>query len=241
MNFRSALDRTLFLLSVPKCVCCKGRLNYGELSLCPKCSAEFEEIKTRNCSRCSRILSECFCSTEFLSSHFVKGVVKCFRYDPREENLAANGLIYSLKRDNRDDVLKRCTAELCRAIENSLSPDNSFVVTNVPRRKGAIVKYGIDHSELLAKGVAVYFGIKYMKLLKSNAKSEQKTLTKDERLHNTDFQLVSDDSLKGKSVIIIDDIITTGASVASSATMIKSLRPKNIYSAVLGIAYRDDQ
>ena len=228
------------MVSVPTCVCCKERLNYGEFAICPKCSAEFEEIKTRNCSKCNKLLHECSCSTAYLTSHFVKGVVKCFRYNPREQNLPANSLIYSLKHDNRDDVLKVCTAELCKAIRSNFEIDGDFVFTNVPRRRKAIIEYGIDHSELLAKSVAKSFGSEYIKLLKSKAKLEQKSLTKEQRLKNTDFVLITDASLKGKNVIIIDDVITTGSSVGAAATMIKALRPDHIYAATLGIAYKDD-
>jgi predicted amidophosphoribosyltransferase len=137
-------------------------------------------------------------------------------------------------------VLEKCTTEICKAIENSFEIDESFVFTNVPRRRRAIVKYGMDHSELLAKSIATRFGVPYVKMLKSKAKEAQKTLSRDERLKNTDFRLISDISLKGTSVIIVDDIITTGASVSASASMIRSLSPKNIYAASLAIAYRDD-
>ena len=173
MSLKGVFDRFLFLLSVPTCVCCKERLNYGDLALCPKCSAEFEEIKTRNCSRCSKILSECSCSTRFLESHFISGSVKCFRYNPREGNLPANSLVYSLKRDNRDDVLKKCTSEICTAITNSIDVDESFVITNVPRRHKAIVEFGFDHSEVLAKSVAKSFGVDYVRFLNSKAKSRK--------------------------------------------------------------------
>lgn len=240
MSLKGTFDRFLFLLSVPTCVCCRERLNYSDLALCPRCSAEFEEIKTRNCSKCAKILSECSCSISFLESHFISSSVKCFRYNPREGNLPANSLIYSLKRDNRGDVLKRCTFEICTAITNSINVDESFVITNVPRRHKAIVEFGFDHSELLARSVAKSLGVDYIRFLKSKAKSEQKQLKADERITNTDFELKSFESMKGKNVIIVDDIITTGASMAASATLIKSLRPKNIYSAALGIAYKDD-
>ena len=240
MSFSDAFDRFLFLLSVPTCVSCKTRLDYGQKAICPKCSAEFEEIKTRNCSKCAQVLSECNCTPDYLKGHFVKGVVKCFRYDAREDHLASNSLIYSLKRDNRSDVLKKCTIELATAIENSLILDNSYVITNVPRRRSSIIKYGIDHSEILAKSIAKHFGVSYIKTLKSKAKAEQKSLSRDERLKNTDFYLITNVSLKDKNIIIVDDIITTGASIAASATLIKALGPKNIYAASLAIAYRDD-
>ena len=240
MLIKDVFDYSLFLLSVPKCVGCSEKLRFRENAFCPKCSAEFEEIKSRNCSKCAKLLSECSCTTNYLERHFVKKVVKCFRYDMREENLHANALIYSLKRDNRDDVLRKCTDEICTAISNSFTPDDSFIITNVPRRKNAVIEYGIDHSALLAKSVAKRFGLEYVSLLKSNARREQKTLSFEERLKNIDFELTTDKSLKGKSVIIVDDIITTGASVSAAATLIRSLGTRNIYGASLAIAYKDD-
>jgi competence protein ComFC len=170
----------------------------------------------------------------------VSKVFKCFRYNASGERIPSSSLIFSLKRDCRDDVLKKCTDELCLSIQNSISVDESFIITNVPRRKSAIIKYGIDHSALLAQSVAKRLGVKYLKTLKSKAKSEQKLLTHEERLKNSNFVLITDESLKGKNIIIVDDIITTGASVGSSATLIRSLHPKNIFAASLAIAYKDD-
>lgn len=240
MNLKVGIDYLLYLLSVPKCVGCNEKLDFGEKAFCPKCSADFEEIKTRNCSRCAKVLSECSCTTHFLSTHFIKGVFKCYRYDIRDENRPANALIYSLKRDNRDDVLQKCTDELCKAIQNSITPDESFIITNVPRRRKAVIEYGIDHSALLAKSIAKRFKIQYLNLLESKTKREQKTLTFEERLKNIDFELLSNSSLKGKNVIIVDDIITTGASLSVASSLIRSLGPKNIYGASLAIVYKDD-
>ena len=240
MKFREAFDRFLFNLSVPTCVCCRSRLDYGELAFCPKCSVGFEENKTRNCSKCVKLLCDCSCSSEYLSAHFVKKVVKCFRYDTRGDHVPSNSLIFSLKKDFRDDVLKRCTLELCRSIQNSITVDDSYIITNVPRRRGAVVEYGIDHSEMLAKCIAENFGVTYVKLLRSKVKVAQKSLSREERMKNADFELIKDLSLKNKNIIIVDDIITTGASVGACASMLRALSPKNIIAASLAIAYRDD-
>ena len=139
MNIKNIMDRVLFALSVPKCVCCKTRLDYGENALCLKCSAEFEQFKTRNCSRCARKLNMCSCSNDFLEAHYIKRTIKCFRYLNRNDATPGNALIYSLKRDNRSDVLKRCADELEYAIRNSISDLGGYIFTNVPRRKSAII------------------------------------------------------------------------------------------------------
>ena len=240
MKNKAIMDRVLFALSVPKCVCCRKRLNYGEKALCLKCSAEFEEFKTRNCSKCARILSECDCSSSYLESHYIRRVIKCFRYIGNDEVTAANGLIYSLKRDNRADVLEVCTDELSAAIMNSVEHPETYIFTNVPRRGDAIVEYGIDHSELLAKSVAKKLGAQYRKIFKSRAKKAQKSLDTEDRFKNADFRIIDDRDLTGKCIIIIDDIITSGASMSKAASLIRSLGSKNIVAASLAIAYKDE-
>ena len=211
MNIKNIMDRVLFALSVPKCVCCKTRLDYGEYALCLKCSAEFEQFKTRNCSRCARKLNMCNCSNDFLEAHYIKRTIKCFRYLNRNDATPGNALIYSLKRDNRSDVLKRCADELEYAIRNSISDPGGYIFTNVPRRKSAIIEHGIDHSELLARELAKRFDAEYISLLKSNAKKPQKSLETLDRFKNADFYISKNIDLTGRAVILVDDIITSGA------------------------------
>ena len=240
MNIKSIMDRVLFALSVPKCIRCNQKLDYGQKAFCPKCSAEFEEFKTRNCVRCGRVLNRCDCSTRFLESHFVTRVVKCYRYLHRVEAEASNELIYSLKKDHRRDVLEVCTDELELAISNSIEHPENCVFTNVPRRKAAIIQYGFDHSALLLQEVAKRFDAEYISILKSNAKKPQRSLDSAERMKNADFDIVKDIDLTGREVIIVDDIITSGASMRSAAALIRSLGCKKITVACLAIAYKDD-
>ena len=239
MNTKAIMDRVLFTLSVPKCVACHKRLDYGNKAFCLKCSIEFEEFKTRGCANCGRILNECDCSNDFLSAHYVKRVIKCYRYLSRDKMTPSNALIYSLKRDNRTDVLDRCAEELSLAIQNSIPDPEAYLFTNVPRRRSAIVEYGIDHSQLLAKALARRFNAEYKPILKSRAKRAQKSLETDERFKNADFLISHNIDLSGKKVIIIDDIITTGASMGKAAALIRSLGAREIVGAAIAIAYKD--
>lgn len=239
MNIKNIMDRVLFALSVPKCVCCKTRLDYGENALCLKCSAEFEQFKIRNCSRCARKLNMCSCSNDFLEAHYIKRTIKCFRYLNRNDATPGNALIYSLKRDNRSDVLKRCADELEYAIRNSISDPGGYIFTNVPRRKSAIIEHGIDHSELLARELAKRFDAEYISLLKSNAKKPQKSLEAADRFKNADFYILKNIDLTGRAVILVDDIITSGASMSKAASLIRSLGCREINAVSLAIAYKD--
>ena len=239
MTFKDFKDSLFFYLSVPKCVGCKERLSRTDLALCPSCLEEYREIKKRNCSLCSKTLEFCHCTNSHLDSHYVHKLVKVFRYVHRDD-LPSNNLIYSLKRDNRKDVLEFLTSELSKAIRNSIKDPEACVFINVPRRRKEAAKYGIDHAKLLAKSLAKCFSAEYYQPLISKSKHAQKKATGPERIKNAKFALKRRaKDLHGKTVIIVDDIVTTGASMGACATLIRALAPKKIIGATVSIAYTD--
>lgn len=242
MNIKEFIKRTVYYVSVPKCVLCKEKLEYGERGLCKSCMLSYESHKMRNCPKCSRILSKCFCTYESLQAHGIKNLIKVFRYSKSEQSLPSNYLIYSMKQDNRKDVIEFLADEMSTSVKNCIKEDlSNYIITNVPRRKNAIIEFGYDHAEILAKAVSDRLGVQYLQLLKSKSKKPQKSVYGHERVENAkfDYKCKKDVSLKGKTVILIDDIITTGASMTNCATLIKGLRPKKIIGACLGTAYKE--
>lgn len=239
MSIGEVFDRLAHLISVPKCVSCKEKLSYGQKALCTACASSYDEICTRNCSHCAKVLRECSCSMPYLESHYIKRLVKVFRYQNREENASANALIYSLKKDNRSDVLDFCAEEIISAFSASDIDPSQCVITNVPRRRSQIVLYGIDHAQLLAEKIANKTGATYMKLLRSNVKTAQKELYGKDRESNIDFEIINDVDLSDKTVIIVDDIVTTGSSMGGAAMLIRGLGTKRIMGATLAIAYKE--
>ena len=240
MNILEMKDRVLFALSVPKCVCCRQKLDFGQKALCGECSESLEEYSVRSCSRCARPLMECNCSNKFLETHFVKQVIKCYRYKSDDDTSPSSALIYSLKRDNRNDVLDKTSDLLIKALTNNFDDLCDCIITNIPRREAAIVEYGLDHSALLAKEIARKNGAEYISFFKSKAKREQKSLNHLERRKNADFILTHECDLTKRRVIIVDDIITSGASMSNAATLLRSLNCRDITAAALAIAYKDD-
>lgn len=244
MNFQEFVERALFLLSVPKCVCCKEPLDFEDKALCKTCMRGYLETKTRDCSRCAKILSRCTCSNFFLAKHGVKRLIKLFRYETYKEMDPASYLVYSLKQDNRRDTFHFTSEELTAAIRANLDlegREDSFLITNVPRRRSKIIEYSYDHAEVLARRIAHNLGIEYFQVLTSKSKKAQKETHGIERVHNAQFEYKpgKSTSLKGKTVILIDDIVTTGASLSACAKLIRALGCRNVIGATLGIAYRD--
>ncbi len=229
-------------MSVPTCVCCKERLNYEDRCLCPSCYIKYIDHKQLNCSRCAKVLEECSCTATYLNNHYVKRLAKVFRYKPSKDDLPSNFLIYSLKQDNRRDVFELLTEELVSAIRRMIDTsgkEDGFIVTNVPRRRAAISEFGYDHAEELAKRVGKALGIEYIKTLTSKAKQPQKATRGIERLENLRFGYATNRKLSGKNIILVDDIVTTGASMGQCATMLRAMGAKRIYGACVAVAFKD--
>ena len=230
----------LFYLSVPKCASCSERLDKDDLALCKECRAEYNNALARNCALCARPLYECTCTTAHLDAHYIHKHVKVFRYHP-QANLPTNKLIYSLKKENRDDVLEFLANELSSSIAIAFPAASKFVFTSIPRRRAAKIKYGIDHAALLSARVAKKLGAKYEKILISHSKKEQKlSKHREERMKNARFDYASKHiDLTGKTVVLVDDVVTTGASMSVAATLLKGAGAKKIVGASLAIAYND--
>ena len=102
------------------------------------------------------------------------------------------------------------------------------------------MKYGIDHAELLAKSLAKKLSAQYYQPIISKSKKAQKKTSGEERLKNAQFKLkVRAKSLSGKTVIIVDDIVTTGSSMGACAMLLRGLGAKKIIGATISIAYKD--
>ena len=239
MEERSLLRKALFYLSRPTCVCCKEPLDVSDFAFCPECSVEFKERLNNNCSFCTKDLRECDCAPEFLRAHFIKKLYKSIRYIGTDADRVSAALIYSLKRRSRSDVLHLAAELMLESLSRSGEDFSKWTFTNVPRRGMAVTEYGFDHAAYLAKTLAKKLGADYKPLLRSRSKREQKQLSREERMKNADFILrKSSFELKGK-VIIVDDVVTTGASMGTAATLIRGLGIKEIRGLTLAVSYPD--
>ena len=241
MFINKCFDFILYCLTVPKCVSCRTPVDFDDKVLCKTCKKEYDNYITKNCSLCSKTLNKCICSNKYLEENYIRKLVKLYRYSGGEIN-PANSLIYSLKKDDRTDVLEFLAAQLSEAVKLHFPNYKDIIFTNVPRRKKAIIKYCIDHSELLAKKLAGMLGAKYYRLLSSDSQLAQKKTHGKDRIENVSFSVVKNHKdVFAKEVMIIDDIVTTGASMAAAANLVHKLGAKNIYGGCVAIAYKDKQ
>lgn len=236
----SDIARTLwYYITVPGCVHCGQKLAKDMDVFCPDCLSRYLNAKLRNCSRCAEILSRCTCTNDYLDLHLVHRLIKVIRYISSVEDLPQNRLIFSMKRENRADVARLCSEELATAIKNSIENYKDFTVAYVPRRGREKRKYGVDQAKILAERIGSILDIPVVHALRSKAKSPQKKLSAAERRKNADFVPRRKIDLSRKRVFLVDDIVTTGASMGSAAMQLKGLGAKEIVGVCFAIAYKD--
>lgn len=243
MDIKLLMRKILFWISVPKCVFCGEKLDFSDRGLCPSCRRIYEEHKSRNCSRCSRELRFCTCSNEHLRAHSIKRHVKIFRYLHNQSSAPGNQLIFSLKEDNREDVIDFLADELSTAIFDNIDADfQDCILTNVPRRKISILNFGFDHTKQLAIAISRKTGIKYTDLFVSRSKRAQKGLSGQDRIRNADYDYKrwKHVDLRGQTAIIVDDVTTTGSTLGACATLAKGLGVREVIALTVASAYNDE-
>lgn len=164
-------------------------------------------------------------------------------YIPSESRSVQSRLIFSLKRLAERRSCKfaaHVLGEMIRSEASFLCCDvtarKSAVITWIPRSSAAITEYGFDHMERVARRLSEELGIEYLPLLgRTRFACEQKSLSEDERYKNAEDTLYFKGKyhISGRDIILIDDIMTSGASVKRAAKLLIAAGARQVVTAVI--------
>ena len=233
--------RILDFLFPPKCICCGDVLESapklihkkGGDAFCPSCRAEWEKAKLCQCARCRLPMMDCRCSSFAMRRNGNNVLLKLCSYSGEPMGVVKK-LVFTLKR-NADRRAERFAAyqlhmQIMKYASAYLGAD--LIITNVPRRERGIINYGYDQGRMLAKNISRITHIPCSPLLvRERDGSEQKNLGEEERRRNVKgaFSLAKNvGDLKGKCIILVDDVVTTGASVNECISVLKTAGPAAI-------------
>lgn len=186
-------------------------------------------------------MCSCFPNKENFEQGYIPSV--CF-YHP-EENKIQNKVIYTLKHRHDKELFEFLARELSIKIENMLNESSidikECVLTWIPRKRSAVLKYGFDQARELCKRLKEELGgIKTVPLLQRYGGKEQKKLSARQRHKNvTESILLSkrfngirkkkyNSLIRNNTVIIIDDVLTTGETLGRGVTLLKKSGAKHV-------------
>ena len=168
-------------------------------------------------------ICECDCMTQTLKKSGALCHHKIVKYSAK--NPIVHGTLMFIKKNKNPRVSEFLAAELCSVLsaDDDLREilDDEVIVTYVPRSRAAVVKYGHDQSELLSAYLADKLGARALPLLRRKRKRTiaQKKLdakSREKNAKNTYDTVEKHRALiDGKTILLVDDIVTTGSSMAA--------------------------
>lgn len=109
-------------------------------------------------------------------------------------------------------------------------------VTSVPLHKNSRKQRGYNQSALLGKEVAKLLNVPYQETLwKIKENKIQHSLTKKERAKNIKnaYQASCPEQIQGKTILLCDDIVTTGYTLGECSKTLDKYAPKDIFCATI--------
>jgi ComF family protein len=123
-----------------------------------------------------------------------------------------------------------------RLLANKLPylPGEDVIVTHIPTTPARIRERSFDQSQRIAKAMSASVHLTYARLLYRKTKSHQVGFTRAQRQEHMKqaFGVLHASLIKGKTVLLVDDVLTTGSTLESAAKELKNAGAKRVIGAV---------
>lgn len=196
----------------PRCIYC-GKITDGK-ALCDDCK-KIERITVKTCDKCGLVKPLCDCKRN--AFHF-DGMVGVF-YNTGK----AKEIVYRFKNLADTDTADFIAQSMAIRIKDKFPEIKFDCVCAVPMRFFKILKRGYNQSDLIAKRVAKNLDVEYISdaLYKVKKGYVQHNLKYEDRFINVRRMFKANMRFDGKTVLIIDDIRTSGATFDECARILK--------------------
>ncbi len=203
------LNKLLSLIFPTACIRCKRITRHG--FLCHDCKAEYEKELSDGCLSCGNPHNKCKCDSKYLVNE------KLIYAIPYKTDGVSRELILKMKGSNNKALVSHLTDEMSSALKaNGIEKDH--IITYVPRSPAKIRLEGVDQAKILAYSLAgkMKLDIEPLFICRSGVK-EQKSLEYVDRdiyaRSRFSLRIGAEKKIKGKKFVLVDDIITSGATV----------------------------
>ena len=210
---KQSIEDILQLIFPPVCIVCKSTIwNKTDPPLvCPKC--------LKSCKPVTR---------EFIHAQILNRLEDCFLdelYVGLQFNETMQALIHHIKYMQMNGLAAKVALFAQRFIEEEISAEKIDIAFPVPLHPLREKERGYNQSAYIARGFFKQTGIivRTDSLERNRPTQSQTKLNREERrsnVHNA-FQLPRTETILGKTVALVDDVVTTGATINECARVLK--------------------
>jgi ComF family protein len=199
--------------------------------ICPKCQDKIILIKKPTCPKCMRLTKNGQFCDRCRSKSSLTGVVVAAYYGdgPLKE------LIHGFKYDGLFDIKEVLGKYLTLTLTEKFK--KQAVLIPVPLHKKRLAERGYNQSHLLATEVAksINYQVLDKKLIRKKYTNPQVTFSGANRKKNIRdaFYWIGEDEIDSKTIILVDDVYTTGATLEECAKVLRNAGAREIWGLVL--------
>jgi len=226
--FQNVLPRygeALLRLFYPSlCANCESLLELQESGLCVPCRGALEALRLLPSEERIR-----------LSFRYGHEGWALFRYDG-----VVKEIFHKIKFEKRRDLLRVFSNEISRFLARRPRLAEYDCIVAVPLDLGRRLEREFNQSQMIATKVQEILGVKREKsLVKKRSTPPQSLLGREERRLNLSgvFSVSLPRRMRGKSVLLVDDIFTTGATLEEAAKTLKAAGAGRVGYFVLARAF----
>ncbi|MCI8851957.1 MAG: ComF family protein [Lachnospiraceae bacterium] len=203
------------------CASCRSLPVRVQEPFCMKCGKPLEDESLEYCKRCQK------------HSHAFDRGRGLFRYDDHMRTSLA-----AFKYHGRREYSIYYAREMAHAFESQISCWQPQALIPIPLHKSRRRKRGYNQAELTARelGRMLRIPVDTKVLLRCKRTAPQKDLNERQRRENlkTAFKISGDD-VKYNTVVLIDDIYTTGSTMDAAARALKEKGVRKVYFLCISI------
>ena len=224
-----------FFINTEDCIICGNKC--FDVPICNKCISSHFYLNNNLSDYC------CICGKKLISE--TETCIKC-RVEKTVKNLDRTFSLfpYNLwnveimfrwkKKDERvfSDFFAKLLAEKIYFLKKIYG---DFVVVPVPPRNGKVKKIGWDQVDDLYKLLKYKYKIESIKMLERISSTEQKKLDRNHRLLQNQNSYIKRKNIQyiPKIVCLIDDVKTTGSTLDSCGSILRSLGVEKVYALTI--------
>ena len=206
---------------------CLGCQREGKI-LCASCVDSLPELKPPFCRVCAQPNAPATCH-------------RCLESPPAFDGIRApygmEGTVKKAIHNMKYRGLKAAAPELAELLANYLEehPMPGDVLTPVPLHPRRLRSRGYNQSALLAKELSKKLGLDMNQSLLIRPKNNQPQVSasRDERRENVQGSFRCDGRADGRTVILVDDVATTGSTLSACAAVLKAAGASSVWCLVL--------
>ena len=227
---KNAIKTLLYLIYPKRCNLC-GEVIRIEETRCSEC-ASAQRISGEICEKCGREKETCTCKKDKFSPKY-KAFCAPYYYSGSIQRAVRRFKNYSFT-----ELAPEMSREIAECVKSRFDGIEFDCVSSVPLTKKKLRSRGYNQSEILAKETASLLGVEYAPLLiKTLDTQPQRYSSGSVRRSNLygAFELAENVNPEGKTVLLIDDVKTTGSTLNECAAVLRGYKANAVYCAAFTV------